>query len=551
MRSYYFNRSVLAVTLLALSISDAAAQSTCSPSCPTPTPTRPRRAIERQIPTSSVPTGSSRSGLAVGIGAAGLALGVGLIGAATRGPSSWRVPDDPIETGPVPARPPRVEQVTQNGTQKSKPKRKKTKKTKTPKVDQNQTATPSSRSSQTPPSGPTVPAVEAGRPGFAVPANTERRYVPNEVLVVLRDDATPTQIAGLERALGLTPLATARIGLINAEVRRYRLRPGASVPGVVTSLSNRSIVTRAEPNFLFELQLDPPAAPKTDKPTKTETPANTQGKEAGPAQYALDALHVTQAQKLAKGKGVTIAVIDSGLDETNPDLKDTVSEHFDALGAPFKPHAHGTAIGGAIVASHKLKGIAPEAKLIAVRAFVGATAGANGTGFDVLRGLDFAAAHGAKIVNMSFAGPEDALLKTALDAARERGIVAIAAAGNGGPRAKPLYPAAEPGVIAVTATDADGKPFAKANRGAHVAVTAPGVDVIAPGLGDSVQITSGTSIAAAEASGVAALILERRPNATPEEVGTLLRQTATRLAVEPNAVGAGLINAQAAVEKAK
>ena len=239
------------------------------------------------------------------------------------------------------------------------------------------------------------------------------------------------------------------------------------------------------------------------------------------------------------------------MDETNPDLKDSIVDRFDAVGGSFQPHSHGTAIGGAIVAHHTLVGVAPKARLLAIRAFMGSARGAAGTGFNILRGLDFAAFHGARIVNMSFAGPKDLLLEAALQAARKRGIITVAAAGNGGPLAKPLYPAAGPGIIAVTATDSTGKPFAQANRGAYVAVAAPGVDIIAPGLGNSVQMTSGTSIATAEASGVVALLLERRPSATPDEIRQILRVTARRLAVDPGAAGAGLIDAAAAVSSVK
>jgi subtilisin family serine protease len=148
---------------------------------------------------------------------------------------------------------------------------------------------------------------------------------------------------------------------------------------------------------------------------------------------------------------------------------------------------------------------------------------------------------------MSFAGPEDALLRDALDAARKQGIIEIAAAGNAGPNSKPLYPAAQSGVIAVTATDASDKIFAKANRGAYVSVAAPGANVIAPGLGGAVQFTSGTSVAAAEVSGVAALLLQADGKASPDEIRKILSETAHRLAADQAGAGAGLVDAAAAV----
>ena len=105
-------------------------------------------------------------------------------------------------------------------------------------------------------------------------------------------------------------------------------------------------------------------------------------------------------------------------------------------------------------------------------------------------------------------------------------MVLIAAAGNAGPRSPPLYPAADPNVIAVTATDIDDALFSGANRGSHIAVAAPGVDVLVPGPAATYQFTTGTSVASAEVSGVAALLIERNPKLTPADVRRILTRTA-------------------------
>ena len=97
--------------------------------------------------------------------------------------------------------------------------------------------------------------------------------------------------------------------------------------------------------------------------------------------------------------------------------------------------------------------------------------------------MDWALAQGARVINMSFAGPHDPELERRLADARKRGVILIAAAGNAGPKSKPLYPAADRNVIAVTATDADDRLFAEANRGGHIAVAAPGVDILLPARG--------------------------------------------------------------------
>ena len=133
--------------------------------------------------------------------------------------------------------------------------------------------------------------------------------------------------------------------------------------------------------------------------------------------------------------------------------------------------------------------------------------------------------------------------------AREKGIVLIAAAGNAGPKSPPLYPGADPNVIAVTATDVDDKIFSGANRGAYIAVAAPGVDILVPAPDASYQLTTGTSVASAEVSGVAALLLERNPKLTPDDVRTILTTSARKLGASTD-FGSGLVNPSKAIQTA-
>jgi subtilisin family serine protease len=167
----------------------------------------------------------------------------------------------------------------------------------------------------------------------------------------------------------------------------------------------------------------------------------------------------------------------------------------------------------------------------------------------VLKGLDYAAAHGAQIVNMSFAGPKDALIERGIAAAAAKGIVMVAASGNAGPKSPPLYPAANANVIAVSATDAQDKLFAASNRGSHIALSAPGVDIFLPAPDGKYQMTSGTSFSAAYISGVAALMLERNPALKPDEVRAILMKTARDLGApgRDDLFGAGEADAYAAV----
>jgi subtilisin family serine protease len=258
-----------------------------------------------------------------------------------------------------------------------------------------------------------------------------------------------------------------------------------------------------------------------------------------------------EAHKITSGDDVLVAVIDSKIDAQHPDLAGVVVDEYDALGTPAPAHVHGTGMAGAIAAHSKLVGVAPKVKLLAVRAFTGDKESAQATTFSILKSIDWAASKNARIINMSFAGPPDPMVRDMLGKAHARGIVLIAAVGNAGPRAPPLYPAADPDVIGVTATDADDKLLPVANRGPQVTVAAPGVQILAPAPDAAYQVTTGTSVAAAHASGVAALLLARNPKLTPDQVRSLLIKSARVVAGNKRDVGAGVIDALGAVNSVK
>jgi len=150
---------------------------------------------------------------------------------------------------------------------------------------------------------------------------------------------------------------------------------------------------------------------------------------------------------------------------------------------------------------------------------------------------------------MSFNGPADPAMARHLAGARALGVVLIAASGNLGAKAAPQYPAADPNVIAVSATDAKDNIFKASNIGSHIAVAAPGVDILLPAPNSDYQVTSGTSFAAAYVSGVAALLLQRAPGLRPEMVRQILERTAKDLGPRgrDNEYGAGLVDAYRAI----
>src|SRR4029453_15823610 len=212
-------------------------------------------------------------------------------------------------------------------------------------------------------------------------------------------------------------------------------------------------------------------------------------------------------------------------------------------------HVHGTGIAGAIVAHARLMGSAPEARVLAIRAFGAGSKGAQSTSYVILRGLDYAAEHGAQIINMSFAAPKDPLIERGMAATAPRGFLMGAGAGTPGGKPPPLYPAANPNVIAVSGTDAQEKLFAASNRGNHIAISAPAADIFLPAPDEKYQITSGTSFSAAYVSGVVALILERSPALKPNDVRAILIRTARDLGApgRDDQFGAGEADAFAAV----
>jgi hypothetical protein len=440
---------------------------------------------------------------------------------------------------------------------------------------------------------------------FIVPPATETRYVQNEVLVEIPTRLTAGALRGIEQRLGLTLIASEDFALLSAKVNRYRIAPPRSVSDVVRTLRAEGRVGGAQPNYVFALQqssppvagaapgaaplppmagfddpspqppltgaqptepqpvekaasvsgpapaatpvaVGPPVQPASPTPATPTSPAAIGDATPSP-QYTIAALHLVEAHRLATGKGIRIAIIDSGIDGDSVEIKDRIVARFDAIGGAFQPHSHGTAIAGVILAHVKLVGVAPDSQVIAIRAFTGEgkTNGAEGTSFQILQGLKFAAAQKARIVNMSFAGPHDAMFARALSELRVEGVAEVAAAGNGGAKSAPLYPGAEPGVIAVTATDSRGQLFGLANRGAYIAIAAPGVDILLPALGDTVQIASGTSIAAAHVTGIAALALERYGSLAPDALISTLDAGARRPdpAASADEYGAGVIDA--------
>ena len=366
-------------------------------------------------------------------------------------------------------------------------------------------------------------------------------FLPDEILVEFDAGASAQYITELANSLQITLLESQTFGLTGRTLQRWRIIGNGTVRQTLNKLKTATQVSAGQANFVYRgMQTQAQAAP---------APTQEAESSANPAQYVVPKLHLLEAHRITGGDDVVVAVIDSKIDTKHPDLAGVFAGEYDVLANPqAAAHAHGTGMAGAIAAHSKLLGVAPKVKLLAVRAFAGENESAQGTTFNILKGVDWAVSKGARIINMSFAGPPDPMLRNMLGNANLRGVVLIAAVGNAGPKSPPLYPAAEADVIGVTATDADDKLLKLSVRGPQVAVAAPGVQILEPAPDGTYQVTTGTSVAAAHVSGVAALLLARNPNLKPAEVREILIKSAREIPGKKTDVGAGVIDALRAVD---
>ncbi|MEU9880005.1 type VII secretion-associated serine protease mycosin [Streptomyces phaeochromogenes] len=266
-------------------------------------------------------------------------------------------------------------------------------------------------------------------------------------------------------------------------------------------------------------------------------------------QWALDAMHAQEAWQTTKGKGITVAVLDTGVDDEHPDLEGNVLTGKDMVGFGAgrgdRPWArHGTAMAG-IIAGHGhgagdadgVMGIAPEAKILPVRVILEDGDSARGKarntrGNALAEGIRWAADHDADVINLSLGddsksahpeASEDAAVQYAL----KKGSVVVASAGNGGEKGDHIsYPAAYPGVIAATAVDRYGTRASFSTRRWYATVSAPGVDVVIADPDRKYYEGWGTSAASAFVSGAVALIKAAHPGLSPAQIKQLLEDTA-------------------------
>ncbi|MGP3971341.1 type VII secretion-associated serine protease mycosin, partial [Streptomyces sp. 6N223] len=269
--------------------------------------------------------------------------------------------------------------------------------------------------------------------------------------------------------------------------------------------------------------------------------------------WALQRVLLDQLWQDTRGEGVSVAVIDSGVDTAHPQLAGAVDASRGADFTPADPRrddtpptasrgngttdtvGHGTKVAGIIAARPRegtgFAGLAPRATIIPIRQ---QDEYGSGTVVSLARAVDHAVTQGADIINISQdteqALTEDSSLARAIDAAVAQGIVVIASVGNEGAdgRLRSTYPAAYDGVLAVAASDRNNERAPFSQSGDFVDIAAPGVDMVSTVPGGGHCVDNGTSFAAPYVAGVAALLRAKHPGWTAEQIVTQLQQTAER-----------------------
>lgn len=224
------------------------------------------------------------------------------------------------------------------------------------------------------------------------------------------------------------------------------------------------------------------------------------------------------------GRGIKVAVIDSGVDASHPSLRGAEVTELSLVKGSLASSGHGTAVASIIVGdSENQKGIAPAASILSVRVL---NQDGEGDSFTVARGIVEAVDQGAKVINMSLGGDSSSsVLEQAVRYAQSNGAMIVAAVGNEG-REGVAYPARYDGVVGVTSLDANGRASGFANYGNGVDVGAPGVGVYSAWSEEQTVSFSGTSTASAFVAGVLAAELSKNPGIPKEQTIELLYEYA-------------------------
>ncbi|MDB4953293.1 MAG: peptidase and in kexin sedolisin [Myxococcales bacterium] len=410
-------------------------------------------------------------------------------------------------------------------------------------------------------------------------AQAQAQVDPDDVLVDLKDDASPEQIAKLERDLGI------KLVLVDSTAAEQKLFRAHVDPSreteIIAALSQRPEVEIAEPDSVMQL------SPEEQEIAAPPVEAKHEGFPNDPKykfQWHLNQIGMPAAWKLANGNGVIVAVLDTGVAYENykqftklPDLEGiTFVDPYDFVGNSTHAnddHGHGSHVTGTIAQATNngigVAGVALDVKIMPLKVLSGS---GSGSVAGIADAIHFAADHGAKVINMSLGGAfPSRVLKKAVEYAHGKGVTVVCAAGNES-RNKVGYPAAYPGAVAVSATQFDEATTFYSNYGKDIDIAAPGgntrVDQNNDGMPDGVLQNTiaigdptkndyygymGTSMASPHVAGVAALVIGEGVT-DPNMVEKILKDSARKphdQKYTTDRYGAGIIDAPAAILKAR
>lgn len=346
------------------------------------------------------------------------------------------------------------------------------------------------------------------------PAVADPNQEPDEVLAITGTLADATALSQQLTNLGYAVRALQELPALGFSLLRLGIPGGQDVPTALDALRQAFPGTLFDANTLYE-----PDAAATS---------------AGEPRHYAKALIGWPENNADCAADVEIGLIDTAVDSGHSALagRSITPRSFIAGGVRPAPPDHGTAVAALLVGapdSHAA-GLLPAAHLYAAAIFslrdgdrvVGTTDG-------IARALDWLGQQGVRVVNLSLSGPGNQVMRLTAERAATGGMLLIAAAGNEGPNAAPVFPAGYGPVLAVTAVDASLQPYREANRGEYIDVAAPGVDVWSARSGKGGRYNTGTSFAAPFVSAAAALALAASPDAAPESLRQALREGARDL----------------------
>ncbi len=314
------------------------------------------------------------------------------------------------------------------------------------------------------------------------------------------------QAEALAAEHGLLEVKSWTIEALRWRCMLYRLPASAARDSLLQRLASDPRVQLAQPLNSFETLASP-----GDSPPGYNDPYLL-------LQAGFAAIDAPGAQRLSRGEGVTVAVIDSHVDSTHPDLLGRVAKGRDFVGRGTAGDTHGTQVAGVIAAVANngvgIAGVAPSARLLALRSCWAEAPGrpARCNSFTLALGLAAAMAAGADIVNLSLGGPDDPLLAALTRRAMDLGIVIVAALPASGRREG--FPSALPGVLVVAASEAGSSP--------KDVLAAPGRQVLTLAAGGGYGYATGSSMASAHAAGALALLRARNRQLGAAELASLL-----------------------------